>query len=60
MAGINADIAAQLFDMGVSAVDVAGAGGTNWRGSAARHKDDASLYDPFLDWGMKPLTVCWQ
>ena len=55
-AGISADIADQLFDMGVSAVDVAGAGGTNWaRIEAARHKDDASLYDPFLDWGMTTI-----
>ena len=55
-AGINADIAAQLFDMGVSAVDVAGAGGTNWaRIEAARRKADTSLYDPFLDWGMTTI-----
>ena len=55
-AGISGDIAAQLFDLGVSAVDVAGAGGTNWaRIELARHSQHSDLYNPFLDWGMATI-----
>ena len=56
-AGINASLATRLFDMGVMAVDVAGLGGTNWaRIEAARIADDeATLFAPFLDWGLPTL-----
>ena len=62
-AGINAVLAAELFDMGVTAVDVAGFGGTNWaRIEAARRDGDAELFAPFFDWGMPTVeclrTVC--
>ena len=62
-AGINAALAAELFDMGVTAVDVAGFGGTNWaRIEAARRDDNAELFAPFFDWGMPTVdclrTVC--
>jgi isopentenyl-diphosphate delta-isomerase len=57
-AGINAALAAELFDMGVIAVDVAGFGGTNWaRIEAARRAGDANLFAPFLDWGL-PTVDC--
>ena len=55
-AGINAVLAAELFDMGVTAVDVAGFGGTNWaRIEAARRDSDAKLFAPFFDWGMSTV-----
>ena len=62
-AGINAVLVAELFDMGVTAVDVAGFGGTNWaRIEAARRDDDAEIFAPFFDWGMPTVdclrTVC--
>ena len=62
-AGINAVLAAELFDIGVAAVDVAGFGGTNWaRIEAARRDGDAKLFAPFFDWGMPTVdclrTVC--
>ena len=62
-AGINAILAAELFDMGVTAVDVAGFGGTNWaRIEAARRDGDAEIFTPFFDWGIPTVdclrTVC--
>ena len=62
-AGINAVLAAELFDIGVTAVDVAGFGGTNWaRIEAARRDGDAEIFAPFFDWGMPTIdclrTVC--
>ena len=62
-AGINAILASELFDMGVTAVDVAGFGGTNWaRIEAARRDGDAENFAPFFDWGMSTVeclrTVC--
>ena len=57
-AGINVALAVELFDMGVTAVDVAGFGGTNWaRIEAARRDGDAELFSPFFDWGM-PTIDC--
>ncbi len=57
-AGITAVLAAELFDMGVTAVDVAGFGGTNWaRIEAARRRGDADMFAPFFDWGV-PTVDC--
>ena len=50
-AGIGPDVARRLFDVGVHAVDVAGLGGTNWTRIEAARREDAVLFDPFLDWG---------
>ena len=48
-AGISVQVAKELFDCGVMAVDVAGFGGTNWaRIEAARRDYDTSLFIPFL------------
>ena len=58
-AGINAVLAAELFDMGVTAVDVAGFGGTNWaRIEAARRNGDAELFARSLIGVCQLLTVC--
>ena len=55
-AGISVQVAKELFDCGVMAVDVAGFGGTNWaRIEAARRDYDTSLFVPFLDWGIPTL-----
>ncbi|GGC98021.1 type 2 isopentenyl-diphosphate Delta-isomerase [Aquisalinus flavus] len=58
--GISGRIARQLVDTGVSIIDVAGAGGTNWaRVEAARVKDDdrhalikAQVGAAFRNWGI--------
>ena len=55
-AGISVQVAKELFDCGVMAVDVAGFGGTNWaRIEAARRDYDTNLFIPFLDWGIPTL-----
>lgn len=55
-AGISADVAATLFDIGVAAVDVAGLGGTNWaRIEARRREDKGASLGPFFDWGVPTL-----
>ena len=54
-AGINAKLAAELFDMGVSTVDIAGVGGTNWARIEAARRRDSAVFAPFLDWGMTTM-----
>lgn len=56
-AGIGPDVARRLFDVGVHAVDVAGLGGTNWTRIEAARRDDAALFDPFLDWGLPTVDA---
>lgn len=69
-AGINATLAANLWGMGASYVDVAGLGGTNWtRIEAARHQSQSHTTDsqrriemlaPFLDWGLDTTSAIEQ
>ncbi len=53
--GISASLARRLIEIGVAAIDVAGAGGTSWaaveaeRARSARERDIASA---FRDWGI--------
>ena len=52
--GIAPDDVRRLFDAGVAAVDVAGAGGTSWS-EVERHRDDGdrgAVFDAFRDWGL--------
>jgi len=56
-AGIGPDVARRLFDAGVHAVDIAGLGGTNWTRIEAARRDDAALFDPFLDWGLPTVEA---
>lgn len=56
-AGISADLARRLYDIGVHAVDVAGLGGTNWTRIEAARREDAILFDPFLDWGIPTVDA---
>lgn len=52
-AGISQHVARQLVNVGVEIIDVAGRGGTNWaRIEAARHSQDTTWLDPFLDLGI--------
>lgn len=54
-AGISAATARRLFDMGVAAIDVAGAGGSNWatvEGERAEGAGDKAHAAAFADWGI--------
>ncbi|MDP1913712.1 type 2 isopentenyl-diphosphate Delta-isomerase [Brevundimonas sp.] len=54
-AGISAATAKRLFAMGVAAVDVAGAGGSNWatvEGERAEGESDKAHAAAFADWGI--------
>ncbi len=53
-AGISVEVAKKLLNVGVRAIDVAGAGGTSWAGvEILRHKKkDRDALEPFWDWGI--------
>jgi isopentenyl-diphosphate delta-isomerase len=58
--GISAKIACQLWEAGVSAIDVAGAGGTSWAKVESIRQANISSYelgDSFNEWGI-PTTRC--
>ncbi len=58
--GISAPMAQKLIDAGVSAIDVAGAGGTSWaKVESQRAKDNKQrrLGQTFADWGL-PTAEC--
>jgi len=58
--GISEKVAKSLFDIGVSAVDVAGAGGTSWsevEKFRTVKKTSAIAAEGFLDWGI-PTSDC--
>jgi isopentenyl-diphosphate Delta-isomerase len=56
-AGISAEVAHRLLDVGVQYIDVAGAGGTSWAGvEILRRKKNASM-DAFWDWGIPTATA---
>lgn len=58
--GIGATMAAQLIDVGVSAIDVAGAGGTSWakiEGERAKDAKQRRLAETFANWGI-PTAQC--
>ncbi|HEY9907322.1 MAG TPA: type 2 isopentenyl-diphosphate Delta-isomerase [Thermosynechococcaceae cyanobacterium] len=53
--GISASIAQKLIDVGVAAIDVAGAGGTSWARVESERAQDARqrrLGQTFADWGI--------
>ncbi|MEK9136315.1 MAG: type 2 isopentenyl-diphosphate Delta-isomerase [Bacteroidota bacterium] len=51
-AGISADVARRLLDVGVTYIDVAGAGGTSWAGVEILRCADRSFTHQFWDWGI--------
>ena len=58
--GISATMAQRLMDVGVAAIDVAGAGGTSWARVESERATDAKqrrLGNTFADWGI-PTADC--
>ena len=54
-AGISGNIALQLYNAGISIIDVAGAGGTSWaavEGDRAKDKRTKNLANIFREWGI--------
>jgi len=57
-AGISGEVAERLLDLGVSVIDIAGAGGTSWARIENLRSDDARpLFD---DWGIPTLDCLLQ
>jgi len=50
--GISREVAERLLQQGVSIVDTAGLGGTNWARIEGARADDAELGERFADWGI--------
>lgn len=58
--GISAEMAKKLIEAGISAIDVAGAGGTSWakvEGQRAQDPRQRRLGETFADWGI-PTAEC--
>lgn len=58
--GIQPELAKKLTDIGVSMIDVAGAGGTSWsrvEGLIDETAESAKIAVPFADWGI-PTAEC--
>jgi isopentenyl-diphosphate Delta-isomerase len=58
--GISASMATRLMDVGIAAIDVAGAGGTSWakvEGERAQQDLQRNLGETFADWGI-PTADC--
>lgn len=51
-AGISFNVAKKLADVGVTYIDVAGAGGTSWAGVEILRKNKSSWQEIFWDWGI--------
>ena len=58
--GISYDVARRLGDVGVSIIDVAGAGGTSWAKiemKRSNNKKTKELASPFLSWGIPTVSA---
>jgi isopentenyl-diphosphate Delta-isomerase len=51
-AGISATVAQRLLDVGVTIIDVAGAGGTSWAGVELLRQRSKEKLSAFWDWGI--------
>ena len=56
-AGISGHVAGRLSSVGVTIIDVAGAGGTSWAGVEILRRDDADAVQAFWDVGI-PTAEC--
>lgn len=56
-AGISQEVAKRLFDIGVSVIDVAGAGGTSWSKVENLRSNQTEPLPEFNDWGI-PTVDC--
>jgi isopentenyl-diphosphate delta-isomerase len=56
-AGISAEVAQRLLDVGVQYIDVAGAGGTSWAGVEILRRKRSGFTDGFWDWGIPTATA---
>ncbi|HYF04403.1 MAG TPA: type 2 isopentenyl-diphosphate Delta-isomerase [Patescibacteria group bacterium] len=56
-AGISGDAAKKLLNIGVAAIDVAGAGGTSWAGVELLRNEERNGLEEFWDWGI-PTVEC--
>ncbi|MFW2421762.1 MAG: type 2 isopentenyl-diphosphate Delta-isomerase [Porticoccaceae bacterium] len=59
-AGLSPNVVSELLKAGVSAVDLAGRGGTNWASiELARNKTrlEQEIATPFLNWGMDTIQL---
>ncbi len=56
-AGISADVARRLLDVGVRYIDIAGSGGTSWAGVESYRADDQQFAARFWDWGIPTATA---
>ncbi|NQT25090.1 type 2 isopentenyl-diphosphate Delta-isomerase [candidate division KSB1 bacterium] len=54
--GISREVALKLVDVGVTVIDVAGAGGTSWAGIESHRADRNALAGQFWNWGI-PTAV---
>ena len=61
-AGISGEVARKLLDVGVRAIDVAGAGGTSWAGVEILRNDESGreAIEPFWDWGIPTVEALRQ
>ncbi len=50
--GISQNVARQLKNAGVYAIDIAGAGGTSWAGIESFRNENAQIAQIFWDWGI--------
>lgn len=51
-AGISGEVAGKLIDVGVSAIDVSGAGGTSWAAIETMRQSHRAFGNKFWDWGI--------
>lgn len=55
-AGISGEVARRLLSVGVSVIDLAGAGGTSWSKVENRRKKHSETTDYFNEWGIPTVT----
>jgi len=59
-AGISAEVAQRLIEVGVRIIDVAGAGGTSWAGVEILRSKNGNRSDLFWDWGIPTADALTQ